>query len=227
MPDPVKSGYGADHGSSTSKSPSEFGAKPGEPKHDLGSGLKPAGDQLSQAATDAKNKASDFTSQVGKSASSVASSAANEVKRSADAGLGSVRDQAASVASDARSTVSAMADEARQRISEIVDQQKKAGADTVAGVARAAQAAAGDLQQTSPQMARLVRSAADGVDRIAGDIRSSDLNQIVSTLSDFGRRQPVAFFGGAVLAGFILARFLKSDAPATSNIAQSRTPGRV
>ncbi len=124
-----------------------------------------------------------------------------------------LKDQAAQAAQQAKHTVTAMADEARHRITEIIDQQKVAGADQVAGVAKAAQAAAGDLQQTSPQLAKLVRAAAESVDHVADDIRSSDLADLLGSLSDFGRRRPVAFFGGAVLAGFLLTRFLKSDAP--------------
>ena len=123
-----------------------------------------------------------------------------------------LKDQAAQAAQQAKHTVTAMADEARHRIAEIIDQQKVAGADQVAGVAKAAQAAAGDLQQTSPQLAKLVRAAAESVDHVADDIRASDLAELLGSLSDFGRRRPVAFFGGAVLAGFLLTRFLKSDA---------------
>ncbi len=125
-----------------------------------------------------------------------------------------LKDQATQAAQQAKHTVAAMADEARHRITEIIDQQKNVGADQVAGVAKAAQAAAGDLQQTSPQLAKLVRAAAESVDHVAGDIRSSDLTDLLGSLSDFGRRRPVAFFGGAVLAGFLLTRFLKSDASA-------------
>ena len=44
-------------------------------------------------------------------------------------------------------------------------------------------------------------------------MRSRDIGDVFATVADFGRRQPVAFFGGAVLAGFVLARFFKSDAP--------------
>ncbi len=58
-----------------------------------------------------------------------------------------------------------------------------------------------------------MRSAAESVDRMADDVRSRDLGEVLATLADFGRRQPVAFFGGAVVAGFLVARFFKSDAP--------------
>lgn len=127
-----------------------------------------------------------------------------------------LKDTAGQVAQQAKSTVAALADEARTRVSGMIDQQKAAGADQVAGVARAVQAAAGNLDQTSPQLARLVRSAADNVDHIADDIRSSNVADLLNGLAEFGRRQPIVFFGGAVLAGFALARFLKSDVPDAS-----------
>jgi hypothetical protein len=129
------------------------------------------------------------------------------------AGAGSFRDQASQAADEAKSAAATVADQVRARLNEVVAQQKAAGADKIAGVAKAAHSAAGELDHTSPQVARLVRSAAGSVDRIAEDVRSRDLGEVFGTLADFGRRQPVAFFGGAVVAGFLLARFFKSDAP--------------
>ena len=223
MPDPIKGGYGADHGSSTNKSPGDLGVKADDLKSKTAAGVNSAADTLSHKAGEAKNAASNLASQAGQSAGS----AAKDLKAGAETTAATLKDQAGQAASEAKSTVAAMAEEARNRITEIVDQQKAAGADTVAGVARAAQAAAGNLQQTSPQAARLVRSAAEGVDRLANDLRSSSMNDILGTLTEFGRRQPVAFFGGAVLAGFILARFLKSDAPAPTHALPPRNPRRV
>lgn len=124
-----------------------------------------------------------------------------------------LRDKAAEAADQAKGAAASIAEQARARLNEIVDQQKAAGADRIAGVAKAAHSAAEDLDKTNPHMARLVRSAADNVDRIAEDVRSRDIGDVFATVAEFGRRQPVAFFGGAVLAGFVLARFFKSDAP--------------
>ena len=67
----------------------------------------------------------------------------------------------------------------------------------------------------APVVGRLVRSAADNVDRVA-EVSGAD---VLATLADFGRRQPVAFFGGAVVAGFLVARFFKSDAPLVDDAA--------
>ncbi len=135
--------------------------------------------------------------------------------------VSSLRDQAAQTTNEAKGAAASIAEQARSRLTEIVDQQKEAGADRIAGVAKAAQSAAGDLERTNPQMARLVRAAAENVDRLADDVRSRDLGDVLATLTQFGREQPVAFFGGAVVAGFILARFLKSDAPVASGLPQA------
>ena len=138
-----------------------------------------------------------------------------------DSTMSTLRDEATQSGNEAKGAAASIAEQARSRLTEIVDQQKVAGADRIAGVAKAAQTAAGDLDRTNPQMARLVRAAAENVDRLADDVRSRDLGDILATLSQFGREQPVAFFGGAVVAGFILARFLKSDAPAAGGVPRA------
>lgn len=125
----------------------------------------------------------------------------------------SIRDKASEAAEEAKGVASSIAEQARARLNDIVDQQKSAGADKIAGVAKAAHSAADNLDQTNPHMARLVRSAADNVDKVAEDFRSRDIGEVLATVASFGRRQPVAFFGGAVLAGFLLSRFFKSDVP--------------
>ena len=138
-----------------------------------------------------------------------------DTKAKLDSTISTFKDQASQAATEAKGAALSIADQARNRLTELVDQQKAMGADKISGVAKAAQNAASDLDASNPQMARLVRTAAENVDRIADDLRSSDIGDVISTLASFGRQQPVAFFGGAVLAGFILARFFKSDAPMT------------
>ena len=43
-------------------------------------------------------------------------------------------------------------------------------------------------------------------------MRERSLDDLIGTVEDFARRQPVAFIGGAVAAGFGLARLMKSSA---------------
>lgn len=137
----------------------------------------------------------------------------------ADASLGD------RTAKEGKGSASSIADQARARLTEIVAQQKAAGADRIAGVAHAAHAAADNLSDANPQMARAVRSVAESVDRVASDVRSREIGDVLATVADFGRRQPVAFFSGAVLAGFVLSRFFKSDLPVVDE-ASIRFGGR-
>jgi ABC-type transporter Mla subunit MlaD len=138
--------------------------------------------------------------------------AVNQVKSATLPAVDELKNQATQAAHDARDTLNTMASEARAKVSDIVDHQKTAGADHLSGIARAAQTAAGDLQDQNPQVARLVRDAAASVDRFAGDLRNSDVRDLLGSVTTFARQQPIAFFAGSVLAGFVLARFLKSEA---------------
>ena len=139
-----------------------------------------------------------------------------DAKSAAASGLSTFKDQAAQAADTAKGTLNSIASEARGRINSMVDQQKAAGADQLSGLAKAAQTAAGDLQDKSPQVARLIGDAASSVDRFAGDLRGRDVRDVLGQVAGFARQQPVAFFAGSVLAGLLLARFLKSESHGAS-----------
>jgi ABC-type transporter Mla subunit MlaD len=117
---------------------------------------------------------------------------------------------------------SSTTDEVRAKASDIVDslkdeprnaaeQQKRAGADQISKLARAAESAAAELGSDMPQAAHYVRDAAARLDRMAASVRERNVEQLMGSLDRFARAQPMAFLGGAVLAGFALARFLKSS----------------
>lgn len=193
-----------------------------DPKASFGADAARARDELNHRFQDLRREAA------GRAGSRIDDPAARYVHSNPDSADASARvGDAASAfrqgtsqaADEARGVAASIAEQARARLNEIVDQQKTAGADRISGVAKAAHSAAGDLDKTNPQLGRLVRSAAENVDRIAEDVRSRDLGDVLATLADFGRRQPVAFFGGAVVAGFLVARFFKSDAPVVDEAA--------
>ncbi len=175
------------------------------------------GADAARAKDDLNARFQDLRRDAAASARSAADSVSDRYRPVGDdrisAATADLRDQAGRAAHDAKGAASSIAETARARLNDMLGQQKAAGADRIAGVAKAAHSAAGDLDKTNPHMARLVRTAAENVDKIADDVRSRDIGQVFSSLADFGRKQPVAFFGGAVLAGFVLSRFLKSDAP--------------
>jgi hypothetical protein len=121
--------------------------------------------------------------------------------------------QAAEHASEAAS-------KAREKAEALADHGKQMGVGQMHGIARAARGAADELQDQSPEMARAVRQAADGLDKAASSMRGKSVGEIVDMFDDFARRQPAAYFGGAVLAGFVLTRFMKSRADRPTRSAE-------
>ena len=138
----------------------------------------------------------------------------------AESAADAIRSQAAQAAGSARGALNAMVGDARDHLNDDVSQQKDAGAAQLAGLAKAAQNAAGELDAQNPTVARAVRDAAETVDRMAENLRSSDVRQLLQTMTTLARTYPVAVFAGSLLTGFALARFLKADAvPSSHSIA--------
>ena len=103
-----------------------------------------------------------------------------------------------------------LASKASEKVASAVEQQKDAGAHFVSGMASSIRRAASEFGQI-PQAAQYMRLAADQIDTASEAFRRRDLNQLVSDVRDFARRQPTAFFGAAVLAGFAVVRFFKTS----------------
>lgn len=111
------------------------------------------------------------------------------------------KDQAGALWSDAKRT-------ARSKVSE----QKEAAASGIHDFAAALHAAADQLQgERHEGIARLAQSAAGGLDRMSGSLARKDLDALVRDAESFARRQPLAFFATAAVAGFLAVRFLKSS----------------
>lgn len=108
--------------------------------------------------------------------------------------------------SEISSKVGAMAREAATNLAE---RPKAASADALEGVGRAVRNAADDIGKESPAVAGYVRDAAVHIDKAAGGLRDHTVGDLLALVTKFGRDQPVAFFAGAVVAGFALSRFAK------------------
>jgi hypothetical protein len=98
----------------------------------------------------------------------------------------------------------------RDTAGDFAEQRKREGAEHIKGFGRAVHGAADELGKEIPQAADYVHSAADRLERAADDLRNRSMEDLVDSFTRFARRQPAAAFAGAVLAGFVLSRFLKS-----------------
>ena len=117
-----------------------------------------------------------------------------------------------SLADKARAKLSASIEPVAAKAKEVAEQQKAAGAETIGGIAGVVRAAADDLGTELPEAAGYVHQAADRLAQASDALRERSFDDLIGTIGQFARNQPVAFFGSSVLAGFVLSRFLKSTA---------------
>ena len=100
------------------------------------------------------------------------------------------------------------------------DQAKGAAADEVNDVASALRAAADELRSGSSQE-RTFSQIADGLADASEAVRDKDLGEIVGTLNDYAKRNPIVFLGSAALIGFAATRFAKASSDGASRSARS------
>ena len=95
---------------------------------------------------------------------------------------------------------------------QLTERQKQAGASQFDVTANAVHDAADELEQQMPKAAEFVHAAASRIEEGASALRERSIGDLINTFTDFGKKEPLALFGGAVLAGFAISRFLKSSA---------------
>ena len=155
-----------------------------------------------------------------------ASAAKEQVKGVADQALAASRDlkeKAAGLAgssaeaikgraSDAMDAAKDMASQATDKLKQTVDDQKNVGADYVGNLADTMRRAAREFDRDLPIAGAYIRKAASQIESVSDQIKTGNFSDLVSGAQAFARRQPTAFLGLAVLAGFGAVRFLKSSA---------------
>jgi gas vesicle protein len=119
--------------------------------------------------------------------------------------------EAADAAKEAASgTADHLQDQARQ--------QQRTGADFIERFAGNIREASRAFESDAPFAARGINSAAEYVKDAAEKIRNGGFRDLVDGATDFAKRQPAAFLGLSVLAGFAAVRFLKaSGGPSSSS----------
>jgi len=108
-------------------------------------------------------------------------------------------------------TAKEFAAQAGETLKERANEQKNAGAEYVGSIADAIRRAAHEFDNELPIAAVYMRKAASKVEEISDTVQHGDLQDLVRGAQSFARRQPTAFLGLAVLAGFGAVRFLKSS----------------
>jgi len=129
------------------------------------------------------------------------------------------KEQVKSLASDARDGAKDVAKQARDHVQGLIGQQKDQAADRLGTLASALRDAGRKLNQDQEagDVGQYADRAAGQVERLSRYLRQSDLNSLVRDTETFARRRPEVFLGGTLIAGLMLARFLKASAPDSGN----------
>jgi len=135
--------------------------------------------------------------------------AGEKLKTSASTILDDAAGLASAATSDAKTYVGGAASDAAASFKEAVETKKTAGADAIAELARSAQDAAGKFENKAPHVAKMVKSAAEGVEQMSTDIRDRNVGELMDSVSDFAKRKPATFFGCGILAGVLLSRIMR------------------
>jgi hypothetical protein len=149
-----------------------------------------------------KNPNQDFTTK----ARDLGRDLKNQASDAAESAVDTVKRQASDLTDSARELASGAAEKMKSAVSD----QKTAGADFVSNVAETVRRASYEFDGQMPQAGHYIRKAAAQIDSVSEALRSRDLSELAQDVQDFARKQPAAFFGAAVLAGFAAVRFFKS-----------------
>ena len=106
-----------------------------------------------------------------------------------------------------------LADKATDSARALAEEGKKNAAERIGTIAAAMHGASREFEQQMPQGAELIRSAASTLESGAERLRQRSVEEWLQTANKFAHKEPIALFGGALLAGFALSRFLNSSRP--------------
>lgn len=139
---------------------------------------------------------------------------------------GSSADALKARASDLTDAAKDVASQATDKLKEAVNDKKSSGAEYVNTLAETMRRAAREFDADLPIAGTYIRKAADQVEGVSEGIRKGNLNDLMQNAQLFARRQPTAFLGIAVLAGFGVVRFLKSSADGSTSTSGSASASR-
>jgi hypothetical protein len=171
-----------------------------------------SGNQTGNNSSHGFEKAAEKATIPTKNLADQAMSAGRDIKDKAVGLVGASSDTIKDKASEFVDTAKDVASQATDKLQQAVDGQKSAGADYVGSLAGTIRRAAKEFDGDLPIAGTYIRKAAEQVEGVADSIRTGNFNDLVKGAQSFARRQPTAFLGMAVLAGFGVVRFLKSSA---------------
>ena len=162
-----------------------------------------------------KGLSKDLNEQIGEAGAEMKQRAGDALQATADL----ARDKFSEAADAAKGVTEGTVDQIQSQARE----QQRSGADFVERLAGNMREAGRAFESDVPFAARGIGSAADYVEEAAQKIRDGSFRDLVEGATDFAKRQPAAFLGISVLAGFAAVRFLKASGEQSSSSKRSGT----
>jgi uncharacterized protein YjbJ (UPF0337 family) len=153
------------------------------------------------------DEAAASTKSLGEQAMSAGRDLTDKAKDIAESSTDAIKGQASDLVDAAKDVAS----QATDKLKDAVNDRKSSGAEYVGSLADTMRRAAREFDTDLPIAGTYIRKAATQIEGVSDHIRNGNLNDVVRNAQSFARRQPTAFLGLAVLAGFGAVRFLKSS----------------
>lgn len=119
---------------------------------------------------------------------------------------------------EASETTDELRNAARQQAESMLDRQKAAAADQAEKVTTVLHKMADEFErQEQPYFSGCVNELAKRSDVFTRNLRERDLHFLAEQTRDYSRQHPALFMGGAIAAGFMLSRFLRSSSQGDSS----------
>ena len=93
-----------------------------------------------------------------------------------------------------------------------LEQRKRSAAQRIDGIAQAIERTGAQFSEAEPTLADLASRVAGTVGNLATRLREGSIDELVEDTRALARRNPGLFIAGGLLAGFVLARFVKASA---------------
>lgn len=179
-----------------------------------------------------EDRTSKHTSSPGVTSQTSGTGKSNESNPGEDPGQGSSRQHEAK--EKGRETADEVGNAARMKAEGMFDEQKWVFADHAERMSTVfRKMAKGFEEQEQRYFSSYANNIARCTDALSQRLREQDLNSLINQVQRYSQRQPAVFLGGAIAAGFFLARFLNSSqkrkaanaSQAGNPVASSGTPG--
>jgi hypothetical protein len=138
--------------------------------------------------------------------------AAEKVKAEAGDMAHRVKEVTGELAAEVEESAREVAGETRRKVEETAMDRKAVAAERLEGVASALRETGERLHEREEEsFAQYVEVAADQVERFSGYLKNASVGDLWQDAENVARRQPELFLAGALAAGFLVGRFLKSS----------------